>query len=135
MSYLKECILSVWEDTKKPRTELEAFLTLREYFKSPSADTLIQYDPQIYDIYKVTNSYLRAWQLYREGVAVSSEAQQLEDKSPNAEGEVIRLYEEAEEKLTEAMQIVSGIGLVKGALYFAIVSALSNLPTKKGVAV
>ncbi|WP_457601088.1 hypothetical protein [Hydrogenivirga sp.] len=128
MSYLKKCILSCWEDTKDRRSELEALLTLREYFKSPSADILIHYDPEVNEIYRTTNQYLSAWQLYREAVAESSEAYRLEEESPEAEGQINYLYTRAEEKLTEAMQIVADAGFTGGALYHAIVSALNNIP-------
>jgi len=130
MSYLKSRILSVWEDTKKAKSELESFLTLREYFKSPSADLLIKSDPQIAEIKLVVEAYNEALHLYRQGLAISYNAKDLEDKNPQAEAEIARLYEEAEQKLTEALQVLSEVGLVKGALYFAIISALSNIPVE-----
>lgn len=129
--FLKERILTNWEDVKNPQTELEAFLTLREYFKSPSAEPLIKYDVEVREIYRVTNLYLTAWRLYREGVIGSSQAKELEEKDPEAEGEITSLYQIAEEKFTESFRILQEIGLAGGALYRSIVSALSNLPTQE----
>ena len=129
MSYLKRCILSAWEDTKGGKIrELEGFLTLAEYFKSPSAQELTA-DPQIAEIKRVVEAYNKALHLYRQGLAISYNAKDLEDKNPQAEGEIARLYEEAEEKLTEAAQLLSEVGL-RGVLCTAIITALSNIPVE-----
>ncbi len=126
-NFLKERILANWEDTKDPRTELEAFLTLKEYLKSPTAEMLINYDPQIHQIHNITSLYLTAWQLYRHAIADSSEAKRLEEENPNAEGEIATLYQNAEENLTEALQILTDIDR-KGVLYNCVRAALMDIP-------
>ena len=125
--YLRECILHEWENAKDPSKEVEAFQILRVYFKSPSAEILIKYDPQINEIYRITDRYFTALALYKQGVADSSEAVRLEEENPEAEGEIAYFYKSAEEKLTEAEQILSEIG-VRGKLYWAVKTALKNIP-------
>ena len=129
-NFLRERIIENYRDAQNPKYELEAFLTLREYFKSPSAQILIKYDPEINRIHAVTQKYLTAWELFRQGVADSSTASQLEEENPYAEGEISSLYQRAEEQLTSAVQILTDIG-IKGSLYISAMSALSNIPVRR----
>ena len=115
MSYLKECILFAFERAGGLMEEIEAFLTLEAYFSAPEAKILIDFDPEENAVYETTQKYLKAYRLTKEAYA------DLRRKNSA----------QAEEKFTQAIQILSEIGFTNGLLTQFIDSGLTQIPAKE----